>query len=407
MPKNNNDDSDDEDYYPTTEELLLYFPINIPRPPHSSKNNNPSNQSTNQSSNNNNNHPIEPEHKRKKKPVPKSVSEKYKVIFDKKCETLSDLIEIGKAYNNLINEYPDVTHKDLHMDEYPFISISKIAKMEKELNDINQMIGMEKIKSQFVAQISYLLSECKQDMLMHTLITGPPGHGKTEIAKLIGKAYHKSGILKSNAFVCASRKQLVGRYLGQTAGDTTSMFDKARGGVIFIDEIYALGSSSSEVDSYSKEAVDTINQLLSERMDTMCIIAGYEHEVEECFFKINPGLRSRFPWRFDIEQYDGEQLFSIFQLYLTKGGWTLDKDAKIVCPEFFKENAKYFKDAGRDIFSLFTKCSIQHTLRLFLKASNKVFTNADLEKGITVYKEHKKIDDSEDMSRSHHFSMYT
>jgi len=407
MPKNNKDnseDSSDDDYLPTEEEMLEmveYF--------HSINNTNVGNGGNGGNSGNGGNNNKKLDHKKpahKKKILPKSVIEKYIELFNKNCETLDDLIKIGNSYNQLIIDYPDTTYENLNMEKYQFVSISKIAKMEKELNDINKMIGMEKIKTQFVAQISYLLSECKQDMLMHTLITGPPGHGKTEIAKLIGKAYHKSDILKSNAFVCASRSQLVGRYLGQTAGDTTRMFDNARGGVIFIDEIYALGNAS-DIDIYSKEAIDTINQLLSERMDTMCIIAGYEHEVEECFFSVNPGLRSRFPWRFEIEQYTGEQLFEIFQLYLKKGGWTLDDKAKVICPTFFKDNIQYFKDAGRDILSLFTKCSIQHTLRLFLKSSNKIFTNIDLEKGIKIYKEHKKIDKSDEISKSHHLSMYT
>ena len=344
------------------------------------------------------------EPKRPKTTVPKFVVEKYTPLFSKNCETLKDLIDIGHSFNELMNEYPDATWVELQMDQYPFVAISKIAKMETELSDIDQMIGMDKIKSQFVAQISYLLSECKQDMLMHTLITGPPGHGKTEIAKLIGKAYHKSGILKSNSFVCATRKQLVGKWVGHTANETTAMFDKARGGVIFIDEIYALGNAN-EPDVFSKESIDTINQLLSERMDTMCIIAGYAQEVDDCFFRINPGLRSRFPWHFDITTYNGDQLFSIFKLCLKKGGWVLDTDVKVISPLFFEENDMYFKDAGRDIFCLFTKCSIQHTLRLFLKASNKVLTNADVEKGILVYKEHKKVD-ADDTASVHHMSMY-
>ena len=130
--------------------------------------------------------------------------------------------------------------------------------MHDELLQINNMIGLHSFKEQFVKQISYYLSESKaRDILMHTIICGDAGTGKTTISKLIGKAYNKSGILSSNAFVIATRKDLIGKYLGQTAHHTTEMFDKARGGVLFIDEIYSLNSSgSSDIDSYANEAID-------------------------------------------------------------------------------------------------------------------------------------------------------
>ena len=291
------------------------------------------------------------------------------------------------------------------MSEFKFNSIYKISKMEKELIEISELIGLTKIKEQFVSQIAYLLSNHKEEMLMHTVICGDPGTGKTTIAKLIGRAYHKSDILKSNAFVCASRKDLVGKYLGQTAPKTTEMFDKARGGVIFIDEIYSLGNHRDDGnDSYSKEAIDTINQLLSERTDTMCIIAGYGSDTERDFLNANQGLTSRFPWRFDIEKYSSEDLYMIFKLYIKRGGWTIDQESSYINPQWFEDNEAYFKYYGRDITSLLIKCYIQHSLRLFLEDTNKILTTEDLQAGFKVYCENRKIDDPNELKPYH--SMY-
>lgn len=309
-----------------------------------------------------------------------------KAILGKLCSSLDDLILIGETFFKYNQKY---NYKEMNITEYRFESLNKIAKMSTELKLINEMIGMEKIKKQLVSQIAYLLANYKQSILMHTVISGPPGHGKTEIAKLIGNAYFKSGILTSSKFVCASRSELIGRYLGQTAGNTKAMFKKAEGGVIFIDEIYALGGGKAGDDIYSKECIDTINQLLTEQKDTMCIIAGYGKEMDECFFSVNKGLESRFPWRFEIEKYKGCDLYQIFLLQIKKGNWTLD--TTIINPEFFNKYKEYFKNAGRDVENFYVKCCIAHAARLFLDSNDKVLTNEDINAAIKVFKEIKEL----------------
>ncbi len=351
-----------------------------------------------------------PEEKREKIIVDANHISSFLKEIDIPVKKIDDLILIGKSYANLQDKYPTIIHDDIkdHISEYKFSSIIKVNKMLPELTEMAEMIGLGKIKEQFVAQVAYLLSNHKQEMLMHTIICGDPGTGKTTIAKLIGKAYHKSGILTSNAFVCATRKQLVGKYLGHTAPQTTEMFDKARGGVIFIDEIYSLGNNSdSGNDSFSKEAIDTINQLLSERTDTMCIIAGYADDTENHFLTANQGLTSRFPWRFDIDKYSSDDMFQMFNLYVKRGNWVLDDECKkYVNAEWFKTNEKYFQYFGRDINSFLTKCYIQHSLRLFLEDTNKILTVSDLKNGFKVYSENRKVHKEDDSHKPYH-SMYT
>ena len=134
--------------------------------------------------------------------------------------------------------------------------------------------------------------------LNHCVITGPPGVGKTTLAALLGDIYLRLGFLKNNNFVVARRSELIGKYCGHTAVQTQEKINEAEGGVLFIDEVYSLGNKKKS-DSFTKECIDTINQNLTEKGDKfLCIVAGYEKDVEECFFAYNRGLERRFPIRF-------------------------------------------------------------------------------------------------------------
>lgn len=306
-------------------------------------------------------------------------------ILGKLCMVLDDFVLIGKTYN----KYSDYTPTEMGISEYRYNAIGKIARMNSELTQINEMIGLKKIKTQLCSQIAYLLSNYKQSILMHTAIAGPPGTGKTMIAKLIGQAYHKSGILTSSVFIQANRAQLIGKFLGQTAPATKALFDKAKGGVIFIDEIYSLSNERGD-DTYSKECIDTINQMLSEHRETMCIIAGYAKEMDECFFSMNKGLESRFPWRFEIEKYSSSELLGIFTLQINQGGWTLEND-HVINASFFEKNKQYFVSAGRDVENFYVKCCIAHATRLFLDSNDRVLSSEDINKAFTLFKDIKNL----------------
>jgi SpoVK/Ycf46/Vps4 family AAA+-type ATPase len=235
---------------------------------------------------------------------------------------------------------------------------------------------------------------------MHTVIYGPPGTGKTEIAKIIGAIFSKLGILKKGNFKKVTRSDLVAGYLGQTAMKTRDVINECIGGVLFIDEAYALGNNDKK-DSFSKECIDTLCEALSNHKDNlMVIIAGYEHELKECFFNYNQGLDSRFTWRFKTDEYKGEELFNIFLKKVKEINWEIvenDSNSKIT-KQWFEKNHDYFKFYGRDIETLLAKTKIVHARRVFCKPQNEKMkiTLKDLEKGFALYLKNDEVKNRKD-----------
>jgi SpoVK/Ycf46/Vps4 family AAA+-type ATPase len=166
-------------------------------------------------------------------------------------------------------------------------------------------------------------------------------------------------------FKVAYRDDFVAGYLGQTATKTKKLLNSCIGGVLFIDEVYALAPRSNDRDSFSKEAIDTINAFLSEhKNDFCCIIAGYEDEVNNCFFAMNKGLERRFPWVHRIEEYTSKNLYDIFIKMVKDVGWDVSFDEKTMTG-ILEQNKKFFKNAGGDIETFLTKCKMFHSKRVF------------------------------------------
>ena len=186
-------------------------------------------------------------------------------------------------------------------------------RLNKPLVKLNKMIGMDSVKKSIIDMILYYIQgfENKNQEMLHTVIEGPPGVGKTELGKILASIYANLGVTKSNKFKVVRRSDLVGEYLGQTAKKTQEAIDEADGGVLFIDEAYALGNTEKR-DSYAKECIDTINQNLSENKQFVCIIAGYPDELDRCFFSWNRGLQRRFPFRYRIDGYTSLEMRDIF-----------------------------------------------------------------------------------------------
>ena len=270
------------------------------------------------------------------------------------------------------------------------VDLNKIIKLKKPLTTLNSMIGLDNIKKNIVRMIIYYLqySESENSSLLHTVIQGPPGVGKTEVGKLLSEIYASMGIINSNKFKLVKRTDLVGEYLGHTAKKTQDAIDEAEGGVLFIDEAYSLGNDEKK-DSYSKECIDTLNQNLTENKNFICIIAGYEKDLEKCFFQYNEGLRSRFPFTFEIEGYSHQELSQIFIKKIKDIKFRLDEselDIKEI-DIFFKDNMDNFKYYGRDVTNLIDNCKMMSALRTFGKdpKNKNSLIKDDLTKGFQIY----------------------
>jgi len=295
------------------------------------------------------------------------------------------------------------------------ININALHNIKEPLIELDNMIGMKDLKMNIVDQILYFTQELHKNKnssgdFMHTVIYGPPGTGKTEIAKIIGKIYSKIGILKTGTFKKVTRSDLVAGYLGQTALKTQEVIKDALGGVLFIDEAYALGTPDKR-DSFSKECIDTLCEALSDNKDNlMVIIAGYENELKECFFNYNQGLDSRFSWRFKTDEYSGEDLHNIFLKKVNEIGWEVHENSNISA-DWFNKNKEYFKFYGRDIETILSKTKISHSRRVFCKPidEKKKITLNDLEKGLASFLKNDDIKsrkDAENLKKQIFTSMY-
>jgi AAA+ superfamily predicted ATPase len=278
--------------------------------------------------------------------------------------------------------------------------LKALHNIKDELILINDMIGMTDLKTQLIDQLLYFiqyLHKSKNSDFLHTVISGPPGTGKTEIAKLIGTMYSKLGILPNKTFKKVTRSDLIAGYLGQTAIKTNDVISECLGGVLFIDEVYSLGSSSSSnSDSFSKECIDTLCESLSSHKDNlMVIVAGYEEEINESFFSVNQGLSSRFIWRFNIDGYNANEMMQIFCKKIKDNEWFyVQSDMN---SQWFENKKETFKNYGRDMEILFSYTKICHGRRIFGKLDEiiKQLTINDMNNGYEMYLKNKKSSNKE------------
>lgn len=341
--------------------------------------------------------------------------------FNKKISNIDDLIFLANQYR------PGMIYN---------INLEKIFKLLPTLLKLKNVIGMASVKTQIVNQIIYYIQDFQDvntDML-HTVIQGPPGVGKTMLGEIISEIYFTLDIIqqptnkqnetntdtsdccnnfptynllqqsdlkfKKVKIIKAKRSDLIGKYLGQTAIKTQEVINKSLGGVLFIDEAYSLGNSEQK-DSYSKECIDTINQNLTEKKNQLLvIIAGYKHSLDTCFFAYNDGLKRRFPFVYTIDTYSPFELGQIFKKMIGEidqiKKWSVSvfiTDTEL--EKFFKTNSKYFSNSAGDIETFVFNVKIEHAKRVFPCPFNskvrRQITKDDLNASFIIYKSNKII----------------
>jgi hypothetical protein len=278
------------------------------------------------------------------------------------------------------------------------INLQTVCNLTQPLKKLNRIIGMKNVKEQIFEMIIYYLQgfENENKNMLHSVIEGPPGVGKTKLGKIMAQIYCALGIIPSNKFKYIKATDMIGDHVGATKHMTQSVIDEADGGVLFIDEAYALSTSETK-DPYGKECMDTLNFNLSEnKKKLIVIIAGYPDQLERCFFSHNPGLQRRFPFRYKVEKYTPKELSEIFQDKLKRYKWKINKEiTDDYLEKFFKKNLDDFKNFGGDIENFFKKCQFSHskrTIGLHPEYRGKLSIE-DMDNGLKTFKQNKKKED--------------
>ncbi len=266
----------------------------------------------------------------------------------KHLPTFEEVLTLFESFSEIVAD------EDKEVVRYTLSSEPTTSLQISALDELMALTGMEEVKEAVLSQINYhkimqmrhAAGRKTPQRLPHMLLTGNPGTGKTTVARLIGKIYKEEGILKSGHLVEVNRAALVGKWIGETEEKTTQYLKDAKGGILFIDEMYSLIETNEPSGrDFGLKVIDTLMPVLSDsNSDIMVIGAGYSDSMR-AFLAGNPGLASRFPNVLDFKDFTIDELIGIAFKELEKNDFVLAEEAYLEMQELLKKAVKV-KDFG-------------------------------------------------------------
>lgn len=299
-----------------------------------------------------------------------------------------ELTDYGAEKNDSLPELPDGS--SLILNEQGFSQSVRKEREKKEseeeipkenledlMKELNDLTGLQTVKEDVNSLVNLLrIRQLRRernmpdiDVSMHLVFTGNPGTGKTTVTRLLARIYHSLGALSKGQLIEVDRSELVSGYVGQTAIKTQEVTNSAKGGVLFIDEAYALTSGKDKSD-FGYEAVNTLLvEMENNRDDLAVIVAGYPKPMED-FLQSNPGLKSRFNKFIEFPDYKPDELYDIFRMKAEKAGYSIPEETKKKAQEVFEtiyaHRGQDFAN-GRTVRNFFEKAMVRQANRLAAK----------------------------------------
>lgn len=312
------------------------------------------------------------------------------VLLLKKIAEIVD----SKEFSNEIKEIANFLKKSL-VEYYGYLKIKRICNSDEVVEDarsltdlleeVNNLIGLKNVKSKVNDLIIYQKIQKMREKeglnavksTLHLSFTGNPGTGKTTVARIIGRIYKQLGLLSKGHFIEVSRTDLIAGYQGQTALKVKNVIEKAKGGVLFIDEAYSI-TENEQSDSYGRECITELTKALEDyRNDLVVIVVGYSEPMKN-FFSSNPGLKSRFNTFIEFEDYNTKELLEILISMCKNNDYDLTEKAKVKLNDFFEtelQNKKENFSNGRMVRNIYDDLVMNHARRI---VSIKNITKEDL-----------------------------
>lgn len=299
---------------------------------------------------------------------------------------LEFLQEINGLDKKINSEKVEDVQQQLYESLFTYLGASRIDEIinkqknidsisvEEGIGQLNALIGLQSVKNQVndlidfnkVQQLRRINSLKGLNKTMHMAFLGNPGTGKTTVARIIGHMYKSMGLLSCGHFIEASRTELIAEYQGQTAIKVKRLIERAKGGVLFIDEAYSI-TENNHSDSYGRECLTELTKALEDyRDDLVVIVAGYS-DLMEMFFNSNPGLKSRFNTFITFEDYTLEELIQIFEVNCLSNDYLITPDVKAkltdLLTEKIKSEGKNFSN-GRLVRNFFDDVALNQAKRV-------------------------------------------